>query len=121
VSAGETFPFFTIPFFGVQGGEAQEISGAGCSLLLLSKTSDREATLWLIRMGDQGLSYQGRPDVDPRPYPRPSFIPTGHHGKHKKVQNSTWMATSFQFGKWPVHLNSSIVNLDLMTAHRLNT
>jgi class 3 adenylate cyclase len=120
LTLNKTFPFFTVPYFDVKGGEAQEISGAEVVIYVpLVKTSEKErwenyasANQGWVK---EGLAYRGLPDIDPGPVPEQVYSYKDTHGTHKEGQIHVdgYILPIWQIAGAP--RNASIVNLDLMT------
>jgi len=117
----EIFPFFTMPFFEVQGEEARKISGAEVVLFApLVKTSDKlrwedysvAKQSWL----QEGLTYRGLPNVDPGPIAEEIYAyEVDKHKTHKagEIHVDGYFLPVWQMAGAPV--NASIINLDLLT------
>ena len=117
----EAFPFVTVPFFEVQGGKAQELSGANVVLVApMVKTSDklRWEDYSVAKQGwlQEGLAYRGLPDVDPGPIPAEIYAYSAEeYEDHEEGEIDTdgYFLPVWQMAGAPV--NASIINLDLTT------
>ena len=114
------FPFFSIPYFHVQGGETKDISGAEViAFAPLVKESQKKQ--WeeyaVANQGwiQEGLEYRGIFGVDPGPIPSEIYSHTEDAHEHKpgQVHVEDYYLPVWQMAGAPV--NASIVNLDLLT------
>jgi len=114
----EEFPFFTMPFFEVQGGEAQKISGSEVVLFApLIKTTDklRWGNYSVAKQGwlQEGLAYRGLPDVDPGPIPAEIYAYDAEDNEEGEIHTDGNFLPIWQMAGAPV--NANIINLDLLT------
>ena len=115
-----SFPFFSVPYFHVQGGETKDTSGAEVVVFapLVKASQKKEWEEYAVaNQGwiQEGLEYRGIYDVDPGTIPTEIYSHTDDAHDHEpgQVHVDEYFLPVWQMAGAPV--NASIVNLDLLT------
>ena len=114
-----TFPFYTMPFFHVQGGQTKEASGAEAIIFapLVAKSQKEQWEEYSTKNQDwilKGLEHEGIHDIDPGTIPSEIYSEQEIRVKQPgEVQVDDYILPVWQMSGAP--RDASIVNLDLLT------